>query len=209
VRGLIGATLTALSSLVAAALLVGCSVVADPPHQRQTFLVSLDSTGELQHSGQKPLAAVYIAPVEVAAPFSERNLVVRQSEVGYEVDPYAEFAASPGSMWTDALRSWLNRRRLFERVLPVGSSADADLTLETNLLEAVADRRAGQAPSSRLVMRFLLVQNTAPYQVLLDQTFTRVEPVKSGGAEGEVAALSRAATDVLHDFEDALPKVPN
>jgi ABC-type uncharacterized transport system auxiliary subunit len=190
-------------------LITGCGAVADPPKREQTFLLRLDMAAELERPQHKPLPAVLIATVQVAEPFSERSLVVRQSELGYEADPYAEFAANPVSMWTDALRSWLDRRRLFERVLPMDSSADADLTLETNVLEAVADRRAGQPPSSRLVMRFLLVQNVEPYHVLVDRTFTHSEPVHGAGAEGEVAALSRAATDVFRDFEDALAQLPN
>src|SRR6202035_3950181 len=110
-----------------------CGAVADPP-QRHTFLIQLDAAPTLARAQRKPAESVYVAPVLVAAPFSGRNLVIRQSELGFETDPYAEFAASPVSMWTDAVRSWLDSRRLFERVLPVGSSADASLTLETNLL---------------------------------------------------------------------------
>jgi ABC-type uncharacterized transport system auxiliary subunit len=193
-------------------LVAGCGAVADSP-ARQSFLIHLDSAAGQDRAedrtAHKPLGAVYFSPVTVAAPFSERNLVVRRSEVGYAVDPYAEFAASPVSMWTDVLRSWLERQQLFERVLPIDSSAEADLTLETNLLEAVADRREGRPPSSRLVVRFLLVQNHAPYQVLLDHTFTHEEAVKGSGAESEVAALSLAAKDVLRDFEVALSQAAN
>jgi ABC-type uncharacterized transport system auxiliary subunit len=94
-------------------------------------------------------------------------------------------------------------------VLPSGSGAEAALTLETSVLEAVIDRRPGQAATSRVSIRFLLIQSDTPYQVLLDRTFTHAEPVKGGGAEGEVAALSRAASGVLRDFEDALAKTPN
>jgi ABC-type uncharacterized transport system auxiliary subunit len=198
-------------SLVPAVLLLlasGCSAVADPP-PRQTFLVHLDSSAGNDRPAPKPLGAVYFAPVTVSAPFSERNLVVRRSEVGYKEDPYAEFAANPVSMWTDVLRSWLERRRLFERVLPIDSSAEADLTLETSLLEAVADRREGRPPNSRLTVRFLLIQNHAPYQVLLDRTITREEAVKGSGAESEVAALSMAAEDALRDLEDALAQLRN
>ena len=190
------------------ALVAGCGAVSDPA-PRQSFLINLDSSMEQDRVAHKPLGAVYFSPVTVAAPFSERNLVVRRSEVGYAPDPYAEFAANPVSMWTDVLRSWLERQQVFERVLPIDSSAEADLTLETNLLEAVADRREGRPPSSRLVVRFLLVQNHAPYQVLMDRTFSREEAVKGSGAESEVAALSLATRDVLRDFEAALSQVGN
>jgi ABC-type uncharacterized transport system auxiliary subunit len=192
----------------ATALAAGCISVGDPP-LRQTFLVRL-APGAPGEAAQRPFgAAVYIAPVSVAEPFSGRSLVVRQSDVGFEVDPYAEFVASPASMWTDAVRSWLDAHRLFERVLPFDSGADASLTLEANLLEAFADRRPGQVPSSRVVIRFLLIENRAPNRVLLDRTFSRAEPVTGTGAEREVAALSLAAADVLRDFEDVLSQLPN
>lgn len=188
--------------------IAGCGALSDPL-PRRTFLVQLDPAAAGALPERKPGPAVYVAPVVVAAPFSGRPLVVRQSELGFEEDPYAEFAAGPASMWTDAVRNWLEARRLFERVLPSGSSADATLTLETNVLEAVADRRPGQAASSRVTIRFLLIHNDAPYQVLLDQTFTRAEPVKGSGAESDVAALSRAANGVMVDFEAALARMPN
>lgn len=193
---------------LATALAAGCASVADPP-QRQTFLVRLDPGAGGEPTRRPPAPAVYLAPVWVAEPFSGRNLVVRQSDVGFEVDPYAEFVASPASMWTDALRSWLDARQLFERVLPFDSSAQASLTLEAYLLEAFIDRRAGQPPSSRVVIRFLLIQDQAPNRVLLDRTFARTERVQGSGAEREVAALSLAAADVLHDLEDALARMPN
>lgn len=192
----------------ATALAAGCGSAGDPP-LRQTFLVRLAPAAPGE-AAQRPFgAAVYMAPVRVAAPFSGRGLVVRQSDVGFEVDPYAEYIASPASMWTDAVRSWLDAHRLFDRVLPFDSAADASLTLEANVLEAFVDRRPGQPPSSRVVIRFLLIENRAPNRVLLDRTFDRAEPVKGTGAEREVAALSLATADVLRDFEDALSQVRN
>src|SRR5207253_2697419 len=98
---------------------------------------------------------------------------------------------------------------LVQLVRPSSSRAEAASTLETSVLEAVIDRRPGQAATSRVTIRFLLIQSDLPYQVLLDRTFTHAEPVQGGGAEGEVAALSRAASGVLRDFEDALAKTPN
>jgi ABC-type uncharacterized transport system auxiliary subunit len=189
-------------------VVAGCGTASDPaPHR--TFLVQLDPAKAGAAVLSKPAASVYVAPVVVAAPFSGRNLVVRQSEVGFEEDPYAEFAANPGPMWTDAVVGWLETRQLFERVLPLGTSADAALTLETNVLEAVIDRRPGQSATSRLSIRFILMRNDPPYEVLLDRTFTDGEPVKSGGADGEVAALSVAANRVLLDFEEALGRISN
>jgi ABC-type uncharacterized transport system auxiliary subunit len=193
---------------LSAVLITGCGAVSDPaPHR--TFLVQLDPASASASSLHKPAAPVYVAPVVVAAQFSGRSLVVRQSEVGFEEDPYAEFAANPGPMWTDAVVGWLDARQLFERVLPLGTSADAALTLETNVLEAVIDRRPGQSATSRVTIRFILIRNETPYQVLLDRTFTHAEPVKGGGADGEVAALSLAANHVLLDFEEALGQIQN
>ena len=189
-------------------LVAACGTLSDPaPHR--TFLVQLDPATAGAPLLRKPAAPVYVAPVVVAAPFSGRSLVVRQSEVGFEEDPYAEFAANPVSMWTDAVVGWLDARQLFERVLPLGTSADAPLTLETNVLEAVIDRRPGQSATSRVTIRFLLVRNDTQSEVLLDRTFTDAEPVKGNGADGEVAALSLAANHVLRDFEEALVQIQN
>jgi len=94
-------------------------------------------------------------------------------------------------MWTDAVRGWLQTRQLFERVLPSGSGAEAALTLETSVLEAVIDRRPGQAATSRVTIRFLLVQSDVPYQVLLDRTFTHAEPVKGGAPKRGGGAFAR------------------
>jgi len=205
-RGRPGAALH-LAARFALALTAGCVSVADPPH-RQSFLVQFDGAASGARVAPRRTEAVYVAPVLVAAPYSGRNLVVRQSDLGFAADPYAEFAANPVSMWTDAVRSWLDARQLFERVLPLGSNADAGLTLETNLLEAVVDRRPGQPPASRVIIRFLLIQNQAPHRVLLDRTFERSAPVKGAGAEHEVAALSLAFEDSLRGLQDAVARMP-
>jgi ABC-type uncharacterized transport system auxiliary subunit len=191
-----------------AVLLAACAGVGDPPAPHQSFLVRLDADGAGAPASRKPLAAVYVAPVLVSAPYSDRNLVVRQSDLGFVPDPYVEFAANPASMWSDVVRDWLQARGLFERVLPAGSGAQADLRLETSVLEAVVDRRAGQPPASRVTIRFVLVSDRAPDQVLLDRTFTHAEPVRGSGAEHEVAALSLAASDALRDLESALALLP-
>ncbi len=195
-------------ALALLALVAGCGSVVDPPRPR-TFLVHLEPGVEGARTQHKSAATVYVAPAVVTAPFSGRSLVVRQTELGFMTDPYAEFAASPVSMWTDAVRGWLEARHLFERVLPSDSSADASLTLETHLLEAVVDRRTGQPPASRVTVRFLLIQNGQPYHVLLDRTFTRAEPVNGSGAEREVAALSAAFEHVLRDLEAAVTQMPD
>jgi ABC-type uncharacterized transport system auxiliary subunit len=208
VAGLAVAPWPRLAQAALLALTAGCVSVADPP-PRHTFLVQLDPTAGGARPERKPAAIVYVAPVVVAAPFSGRGLVVQQSQLGFAADPYAEFAANPVSMWTDAERNWLDARRLFERVLRYDSRADAALTLETNLLEAVVDRRPGQPAASRVTVRFLLIGNAEPYQVLLDRTFTRAEAVTGAGAEREVAALSLAFEDALRDLEEAVTRMPN
>ena len=204
-RTLAADILVALCGLALCSL-AGCGTLSDPPPM-QTFLIQFDAEPAAAAPASRS-EAVYVAPVSVAAPFSGRNLVVRESELAFQTDPYAEFAANPASMWTDAVRTWLRERHLFERVLSLGSSAEAGLTLETTLLEAVVDRRGGQAPASRVAMRFLLVRNQSPYDVLLDRTFSHAEAVKAAGAEGEVAAMSLAARDALRDLEDALAQMP-
>jgi ABC-type uncharacterized transport system auxiliary subunit len=208
VAGLAVAPWSRLAQAALVALAAGCVSVADPP-PRHTFLIQLDPTAGGARPERKPAAIVYVAPVVVAAPFSGRGLVVQQSQLGFAEDPYAEFAANPVSMWTDAERNWLDARRLFERVLRYDSRADAALTLETNLLEAVVDRRPGQPAASRVTVRFLLIGNAEPYQVLLDRTFTRAEAVTGAGAEREVAALSLAFEDALRDLEEAVTRMPN
>jgi ABC-type uncharacterized transport system auxiliary subunit len=206
--GLVVAPWSRLAPAALLALTAGCVSVADPP-PRHTFLVQLDPAAGGARPERKPAAIVYVAPVVVAAPFSGRGLVVQQSQLGFAADPYAEFAANPVSMWTDAVAGWLDARQLFERVRSFGTSADAALTLETNVLEAVIDRRPGQPATSRVTIRFVLIRNDTPYQVLLDRTFTHAEPVKGSGADGEVAALSLAANHVLRDFGEALGQIQN
>jgi ABC-type uncharacterized transport system auxiliary subunit len=190
------------------ALIAGCGSIGDPSRPR-TFLVQLDPGAAGAHAQRTLAATVYVAPAVVTAPFSGRGLVVRQTELGFTSDPYAEFAANPVSMWTDAVRDWLDERQVFEHVLPSDSSAEASLTLETRLIEAVVDRRAGQAAASRVTVRFLLIQNAQPYHVLLDRTFSRAEAVSGSGPEREVAALSLAFEHALHDLEEAVARIPD
>lgn len=61
------------------------------------------------------------------------------------VEPYAEWAAPPAEAAEEALRRWLLASGLFAAVLAPGTRASADLDLELELTELVADLRRGEA----------------------------------------------------------------
>src|SRR5258706_12863768 len=92
-----------VAGALALALIAACGTLSDPPLQH-SFLVQLDPTAAAVSPDRKPAPPVYVAPVLVAAPFSGRSLVVRQSEEGFEADPQAEFRAHPVSLGNGGVR---------------------------------------------------------------------------------------------------------
>jgi ABC-type uncharacterized transport system auxiliary subunit len=146
-----GATLAAL---VMATLLAGCSSpFSREAPVKQVYL--LDPPMPPAVAKPQPMTA-RVGVVNVASPFRGRSFVYRAGELRYETDFYVEFLVAPTAMFTEQTSRALEAAKVFARVVPPGSSADSDVTLDGFVSTMYADARDGSPVSADLTIMYYL-----------------------------------------------------
>ncbi len=141
--------------------------------------------------------ALKIGRFRVSPRFASRGLVYRRSDVAYESDFYNEFLTTAAVNLTEATRRWLERSRLFQRVVSLSSQVDACYILEAQVNEIYADLR--KAPLSTIDVQFLLLKNGQ--EVLFDRTYRRDQTAIAADAANLVRAHNENLSAILRDLE--------
>ncbi|HEY1329150.1 MAG TPA: hypothetical protein VGI14_19595 [Casimicrobiaceae bacterium] len=144
----------ALAALLLATLVAGCSSpFSREPLVKQVYL--LDPPMPPAVAKPQPMTA-RVGLVNVAAPFRGRSFVYREAALRYETDFYVEFLVAPSSMFTEQTSRALAAAKVFARVVPPGSGADSDVTLDGFVSTMYADSRDGSPVSADLTITYYL-----------------------------------------------------
>lgn len=144
----------ALAALLLVTLLPGCSSpFSRESPVKQVYL--LDPPMPPVVAKTQPLS-VHVAAINVAAPFRGRSFIYRAGALRYETDFYVEFLVAPAAMLTEQTSRALEAAKVFARVVPLGSSADSDLTLEGFVSSLYADAPNGAPVSADLTITYYL-----------------------------------------------------
>lgn len=141
--------------------------------------------------------ALKIGRFRVSPRFSGRGLVYRRSDVAYESDFYNEFLTSAAVNLTEETRLWLERSRLFRRVVSLSSQVDTCYILEAQINEIYADLR--ESPRSTINVQFLLLESGQ--KVLFDRTYRRDQTAIAADAANLVRAHNENLSAILRDLE--------
>jgi cholesterol transport system auxiliary component len=195
-----------LAALVLAALVVaGCSFSREAP-VKATYL--LEPAMPPAVAKAQPVS-VRVAGVNVAAPFRGRSFVYRTGDLKYETDFYVEFLVPPSAMFGEQTARALAAAKVFSRVVPPASGADADYTLEGFVSELYADANGGALTTAELVVTYYLTSVTAGGSVpSWSKEYRRHVDLTTRTPAAYAAALNQSFGDVLAELTRDLAALP-
>lgn len=184
--------------LTGAAALAGCSVLPQQPYlQRRDWPLDIRRP---EAAAPRPKGRVLLVRSVRAGPGLEvRGLQWLQHDGSVHVDFYEQWAVPPAQAVEDDVRRWLADAGLFSAVLAPGSRLNADLVLEGELTEFMADLNKGVARVALAVV--LLDQRPNFVKVLLQKTESAEVKLAGTDPPSVVQAMKAALGDVLRQIE--------
>ncbi|MDR3521322.1 MAG: ABC-type transport auxiliary lipoprotein family protein [Acidocella sp.] len=129
---------------------------------------------------------------------NQQGLQTLQPDGSLDIAYYNRWAVEPADAATAALTAWAEASGAFSAVVNTGTRLTAQLIVEGEFTEFVADPAAGQA---RAVLTLVVIANnpglTAKPHPLAQQRITGTAPLHSNDAAAEVAALQAALANAL------------
>jgi ABC-type uncharacterized transport system auxiliary subunit len=197
-----GLALILLAGLLA---LAGCSLTRESP-VKQTFLLEPAMPAPVPRA--QPMS-VRVAAVNIAAPYRGRSFVYRVGALRYETDFYVEFLVAPASMFAEQTARALEAAHVFARVVPPGSGADADATLEGFVSSLYAEATDSGTPrAAELAVTYYLTPTSAGAATpSWSKEYRRHVELSTRTPAAYAAALNQAFADVLAELTRDLAAV--
>ena len=186
--------LAALVPLALAPLLPGCSLSRPQPVKRR-FL--LEPPMPAAGPRTQPFT-LRIGTVGVGAPYRDRAMVFRATELKYESDFYHEFFVAPSAMIAEATARALVASRAFARVIPPGIAGDeGDLMLEGFVDALYADGRVAGKAEAEVGVSYFLTRVAFPGGVVWSRSYRERVPIAGTQPEAVADAMSEALGRIL------------
>ena len=187
-----------------AVLVAGLGACSRPAPVKGTFV--LDPAMPPPVAKSQP-GSLRIGSVAVGAAFRGRQFVFREADLKYETDYYNEFLVAPAANIGEAVARAMTAAKVFSAVVPAGTTADHDWTLDVFVGSLYGDGRAMDKPSAVLSMTFFLRRGEGSVPVW-SKTYDKRVPFTTGSASSYVAAQNTALGDVLAELARDLSTLP-
>lgn len=190
---------------------VGCSgakkLFEKTPPRKDRYLIAPERPIGGEAAPQPATLAIKL--FEISAPFKDKGLVYRLTDLKYDSDFYREFFVSPAVMITEATGRWVDRSGVFARVIEGGSGVRSDAMMMGTIRELYGDYRDKTAPAAVISFRVALVrQEGYDLAPVFEKEYARRRPVEGPGMNALAAAWSCALADMLAELETDLRARP-
>lgn len=182
-----------ITAILIALTLAGCSITT--PAVNEYAILPL-------YSPQNALAvpvnlSLKLTPTKSIASLASKDIYYLRGTTQIGSYLYSRWADTPASMIDRSLTSSLQNRRLFTALLPVTSSAYADVTLESDLHAFYHRFQKNGSSEGYIDITYRLIESKSK-KTIASKRFVVTSPSPSSDAAGGVTALS-AATRYLND----------
>ena len=182
--------------------LAGCASALERPYvARQDWALSVPPPAE-DAPARKGRKVLLVRSMLAGPALGDRGLLTLGPDGTMTTSFYERWAVPPAEGVGASLSQVLAQSGLFSAVLAPGSLADADLTLEPDLLALWAEPATGRAVASLSIV--LLTAGSLNPRVLLQTTETATSPLPGQDSEAQVHAELAALAAVFRKIEDAL-----
>ena len=182
--------------------LAGCASALERPYvARQDWALSVPPPAE-DAPARKGRKVLLVRSMLAGPALGDRGLLTLGPDGTMTTSFYERWAVPPAEGVGASLSQFLAQSGLFSAVLAPGSLADADLTLEPDLLALWAEPATGRAVASLSIV--LLTAGSLNPRVLLQTTETATSPLPGQDSEAQVHAELAALAAVFRKIEDAL-----
>jgi cholesterol transport system auxiliary component len=185
--------------LMSLALLSGCGSLARPYPDKTLHAIHVGDPPAIASAQPPPGKMVLrVDHVALADPFDATTFVYQVGDSTFKSDYYNGFVAPPGRLLTGEVSAFLAKSGLFATVISGGSSADYQLSLESNVTSMYGDYRDGQKPSAVVSARFFIIDQTkGRFAVVFDKSYSQITPIEEKSVDGLVKAYNAGWTNLL------------
>lgn len=142
-----------------------------------------------------------LKPIRITPHFRGKTLIFRVGENEYRPQPPHQFFSDPSEMFTEQLRSWLQKTGLFSQVV-LSETVSADMVLETAITALYGEQREQFSPQSVLEMQFFLMTNDENNTKPLFQTGLRIDvDIEQNSPAAVVKGLKQGLQELLSTVE--------
>lgn len=185
-----------VSLVLVGGILSGCSLfspVENPPVRTYTFETLNFSTARW-HKGEKVLM---LSAMAASPGYDSSDMIYSKNHFLLQSYANNRWIAAPAQLLTPLLQQSLQKSGCFKDVISSPSTANGDLTLDTQLLLLRQEFLADDGSRVRLAIGVTLIDNNS-HEVLAHRDFTTIVHTSQSNPASGVVAANQAARIILN-----------
>jgi len=180
-------------------LLAGCVAQSVPPVDIYTISPEWADTITQGEREKKSLFIIQLAPMHATRALKGTEILYTDTQYGWNSYAYSRWNDAPVQLLQMVFQVAMEKNDLFKAVVPPTYVSEADLLLESTLLDLSHHIKDDETSEGVVRVRFYLINNTTKTVTSTKEFISRVTVVTQN-AQGAVKALNKAAANVARDL---------